>query len=172
MTVCKSPDRFIKTVHSQCGGNPNGKDALCKWYRKQKQRLPWCPPSRGAAAPSGRPRRAPVGSADAGNIPVDEKAPDMVNISLGTLPLRADLEVPEQARDARLADRSRQVITTGTRESSLVTSLPWERGYSRIWDSPTSLIWTEGCGLGRTLACPPTKPLPANTSVEMSKATP
>ena len=49
---------------------------------------------------------------DAGNIPVDEKAPDMVNISLGTLPLRADLEVPEQARDARLADRSRQVITT------------------------------------------------------------
>ena len=49
---------------------------------------------------------------DAGNIPVDEKAPNMVNISLGTLPMRADLEVPEQARDTRLADRSRQVITT------------------------------------------------------------
>ncbi len=31
---------------------------------------------------------------DAGNIPVDEKAPNMVNISLGTLPIRADLEVP------------------------------------------------------------------------------
>lgn len=49
---------------------------------------------------------------DAGNIPVDEKAPNMVNISLGMLPIRADLEVPEQARDPRLADRSRQVITT------------------------------------------------------------
>jgi len=49
---------------------------------------------------------------DAGNIPVDEKAPNMVNISLGTLPIRADLEVPEQARNALLADRSRQVITT------------------------------------------------------------
>ena len=49
---------------------------------------------------------------DAGDIPVDQKAPDMVNISLGTLPIRADLEVPEQRRDPRLQDRSRQVITT------------------------------------------------------------
>ena len=49
---------------------------------------------------------------DAGNIPVDEKAPNMVNISLGTLPIRADLEVPEPARNPLLADRSRQVITT------------------------------------------------------------
>ena len=49
---------------------------------------------------------------DAENIPGDEKAPNMVNISLGTLPIRADLEVPEQRRDIRLADRSRQVITT------------------------------------------------------------
>jgi rhodanese-related sulfurtransferase len=36
----------------------------------------------------------------------------MVNISLGSLPIRADLEVPEERRDIRLADRSRQVITT------------------------------------------------------------
>ena len=49
---------------------------------------------------------------DAVNIPVAEKAPDVVNVSLGTLPIRADLEVPEQARDARLQDRSRQIITT------------------------------------------------------------
>ena len=49
---------------------------------------------------------------DPQNIPVDEKAPNMVNISLGTLPIRADLEVSEQSRDTRLADRSRQVITT------------------------------------------------------------
>lgn len=49
---------------------------------------------------------------DAGNIPIDEQAPNMVNISLGTLPIRADLEVPEDRRDPRLQDRSRQVITT------------------------------------------------------------
>ena len=49
---------------------------------------------------------------DAGNIPVDEKAHNMVNISIGTLPIRADLEVPEERRDPRLQDRSRQVITT------------------------------------------------------------
>ena len=49
---------------------------------------------------------------DAGNIPVDEKAHNMVNISIGTLPIRADLEVPEERRDPRLQDRSRQVVTT------------------------------------------------------------
>ena len=49
---------------------------------------------------------------DADNIPVDERAPNMVNISLGTLPIRADLEVPEDRRDPRLQDRSRQVVTT------------------------------------------------------------
>ena len=49
---------------------------------------------------------------DAGNIPETEIAPHAVNVSLGTLPIRADLEVPEQARDARLQDRSRQIITT------------------------------------------------------------
>ena len=49
---------------------------------------------------------------DAGDIPVDQKAPNMVNISLGTLPIRADLEVPEGRRDPRVQDRSRQIITT------------------------------------------------------------
>ncbi len=34
------------------------------------------------------------------------------NISLGMLPVRADLELPEEKRDARLQDRSRQIITT------------------------------------------------------------
>jgi len=49
---------------------------------------------------------------DAENIPGDQRAPNMVNISLGSLPIRADLEVAEERRDIRLADRSRQVITT------------------------------------------------------------
>ncbi|GMA62550.1 rhodanese-like domain-containing protein [Alicyclobacillus fastidiosus] len=38
--------------------------------------------------------------------------PSSVNISLGMLPIRADLELPEHLRDARLADRSRPVIVT------------------------------------------------------------
>ena len=49
---------------------------------------------------------------DAEAVPEYEKAPNVVMISLGTLPIRADLEVPEQRRDPRLQDRSRQVITT------------------------------------------------------------
>jgi len=38
--------------------------------------------------------------------------PSSVNISLGMLPIRADLELPEQMRDSRLADRSRPILTT------------------------------------------------------------
>jgi rhodanese-related sulfurtransferase len=34
------------------------------------------------------------------------------NISLGMLPVCADLELPEDWRDTRLQDRSRQIITT------------------------------------------------------------
>ncbi|WP_028589914.1 rhodanese-like domain-containing protein [Paenibacillus massiliensis] len=34
------------------------------------------------------------------------------NISLGMLPIRADLEVPQQLRDERLSDRSRPILTT------------------------------------------------------------
>ena len=49
---------------------------------------------------------------DAASVPEHEKAPGVVMISLGTLPIRADLEVPEQLRELRLQDRSRQVITT------------------------------------------------------------
>jgi rhodanese-related sulfurtransferase len=35
-----------------------------------------------------------------------------LNISLGMLPVRADLELPEDKRDDRLRDRSRQIILT------------------------------------------------------------
>ena len=49
---------------------------------------------------------------DAESVPKSDRAPNVVMISLGTLPIRADLEVPEEARDPRLQDHSRQVITT------------------------------------------------------------
>jgi rhodanese-related sulfurtransferase len=38
--------------------------------------------------------------------------PSSVNISLGMLPIRADLELPEHYRDVRLADRNRPVLVT------------------------------------------------------------
>jgi len=38
--------------------------------------------------------------------------PSSVNISLGMLPIRADLELPKELRDERLADRNRPIITT------------------------------------------------------------
>ena len=49
---------------------------------------------------------------DAGDIPSTGLASGGINISLGMLPIKADLELPEDWRDPQLQDRSRQVITT------------------------------------------------------------
>ncbi|WP_445487190.1 rhodanese-like domain-containing protein [Niallia sp. 03133] len=38
--------------------------------------------------------------------------PSSVNISLGMLPIRADLELPEDFRNPELADRSRPILVT------------------------------------------------------------
>ena len=86
---------------------------------------------------------------DAENIPADQKAHNMVNISLGSLPIRADLEVPEDRRDIRLADRSRQVITTcGVGNlAAMGAKLLKEMGF-------TFHIWMVVCRAGRAPACP------------------
>ena len=49
---------------------------------------------------------------DASEVPEDQVAPGSINISLGQLPIKADLEVPEERREPLLQDRSRLVITT------------------------------------------------------------
>ena len=49
---------------------------------------------------------------DAESVPIKNRSPDVVMISLGSLPMRADLEIAERLRDKRLEDRSRQVIVT------------------------------------------------------------
>ena len=43
---------------------------------------------------------------------MEDRAPEVIMISLGSLPMRADLEITGRLRDKRLEDRSRQVITT------------------------------------------------------------
>lgn len=48
---------------------------------------------------------------DAADISSTGLATGASNISLGMLPVRADLELPEEWRDSRLQDRSRQIIT-------------------------------------------------------------
>ena len=49
---------------------------------------------------------------DAAEVPSTGLAVRGVNISLGNLPVKADLELPEEWRDPRLQDRARQVVTT------------------------------------------------------------
>jgi rhodanese-related sulfurtransferase len=49
---------------------------------------------------------------DAADIPSTGLAARGINVSLGMLPVKADHELPEEWRDSRLQDRSRQVIVT------------------------------------------------------------
>ena len=49
---------------------------------------------------------------DAADIPSTGLVNGGMNISLGMLPIKADLELPEEWREPGLQDRSRQVITT------------------------------------------------------------
>ena len=49
---------------------------------------------------------------DAGDIPSTGLVSGGMNVSLGMLPIKADLELPEEWRAPELQDRSRQVITT------------------------------------------------------------
>ncbi len=49
---------------------------------------------------------------DAGDIASTGLVSGGMNISLGMLPIKADLELPEEWREPGLQDRSRQVITT------------------------------------------------------------
>jgi rhodanese-related sulfurtransferase len=49
---------------------------------------------------------------DAAELPSTGLAIRGINISLGNLPVKADLELPEEWRDLRLQDRSRHIITT------------------------------------------------------------
>ncbi len=49
---------------------------------------------------------------DAGDIASTGMVSGGMNISLGMLPIKADLELPEEWREPGLQDRSRQVITT------------------------------------------------------------
>jgi rhodanese-related sulfurtransferase len=49
---------------------------------------------------------------DAADVPSTGIAPGGINVSLGMLPVRADLELPREFRDERLQDRSRPIVTT------------------------------------------------------------
>ncbi len=49
---------------------------------------------------------------DAADIPSTGLAARGLNVSLGMLPVKADQDLPDEWRDSRLQDRSRQVIVT------------------------------------------------------------
>ena len=71
---------------------------------------------------------------DADSVPMEDRAPEVLMISLGSLPMRADLEIAERLRDKRLEDRSRQVITTsaGGQMAALGAHVLHEMGFTNV----------------------------------------
>jgi rhodanese-related sulfurtransferase len=60
--------------------------------------------------------------------------PGALNVSLGTLPLRADQELPEAMRNPELQDRARPIITTcgGGGQASLAAKLLKDMGFQNV----------------------------------------
>ena len=60
--------------------------------------------------------------------------PGALNVSLGTLPLRADQELPESFRNPELQDRERPIITTcgGGGQASLAAKVLKDMGFKNV----------------------------------------
>jgi rhodanese-related sulfurtransferase len=60
--------------------------------------------------------------------------PGAINVSLGTLPLRADQELPEAMRSPDLQDRDRPIITTcgGGGQASLAAKVLKDMGFTNV----------------------------------------
>jgi rhodanese-related sulfurtransferase len=60
--------------------------------------------------------------------------PGALNVSLGTLPIRADQELPEAMRNSELQDRERPIITTcgGGGQASLAAKLLKDMGFQNV----------------------------------------
>jgi rhodanese-related sulfurtransferase len=60
--------------------------------------------------------------------------PGALNVSLGTLPLRADQELPEALRNPELQDRNRPIITTcgAGGQASLAAKILKDMGFTNV----------------------------------------
>ncbi len=60
--------------------------------------------------------------------------PGALNVSLGTLPLRADQELPEELRNPELQDRERPIITTcgAGGQASLAAKVLKDMGFTNV----------------------------------------
>jgi rhodanese-related sulfurtransferase len=60
--------------------------------------------------------------------------PGAINVSLGTLPIKADQELPEAMRSPDLKDRDRPIITTcgGGGQASLAAKLLKDMGFTNV----------------------------------------
>jgi rhodanese-related sulfurtransferase len=60
--------------------------------------------------------------------------PGALNVSLGTLPLRADQELPEELRNPELQDRGRPIITTcgAGGQASLAAKVLKDMGFKNV----------------------------------------
>ncbi|HXF65030.1 MAG TPA: rhodanese-like domain-containing protein [Caldilineaceae bacterium] len=73
---------------------------------------PVIPPEEAKRRLESEPQLLVIDVRDAADISLTGTIPGAAEISLGTLPFKADQEVPEDWRDPRLRDRTRPIITT------------------------------------------------------------
>ncbi len=71
---------------------------------------------------------------DAQDISGSGIIPGALNVSLGTLPLRADQDLPEELRSAELQDRERPIITTcgAGGQASLAAKVLKDMGFKNV----------------------------------------
>ena len=91
-------------------------------------------PQDAQAKMQGDPNVVVVDVREAEDIASTGSVPGAVNIPLGVLPLKADTELPESTRDARLQDRSTPVITTcgGGGQAALAAKLLKDMGFTNV----------------------------------------
>lgn len=83
---------------------------------------------------------------DAADIPLTGMIPGAVNISYGALTYKADQEVPEEWRDARVQDRARATIATCAAGplGALAAKLLKDMGFAQVaYIDGGMLAWTK-----------------------------
>ncbi len=85
-----------------------------EWVSQSQEGIEMLSPQAAQAALEADPNTMVLDVRDASDLSLTGTIADTVNVSMGTLFFKADESMPEQFRDASLADKDRPIITTCT----------------------------------------------------------
>jgi len=111
---------------------------MAKTFRQMvaeaRAEVPAISPAEAKAQLAADPNTLVLDVRDAAEIQANGRIPGSHNVSLGMVPVRADQELPEAARDPKLQDRSRPIITTCAAggQASLAAKLLKDMGFTNV----------------------------------------